>query len=184
MADDVVEVALLGARSEIARVDVDAGAVAAQVGREAGGGEAAAQDHMAHVHAGALVQNESGVLDAGDSIARGEVHRDVDACAGTGEHTHGGAHEGGGIGVAVEGERDGEGGVGRRDDVDAGARSLALVRSDADRGLGFLTLLGGEHGGAARKEVEVGAHVGAHAGFKIVCDVASDFGEHGAVLIG
>ena len=85
MADYVVEVALFGTSGEIARLDVDAGAVAPEVGCEACGGEAACEDHVTDGHARVLVEHEAGILHERDGIAGGDIDREVDAGAASGE---------------------------------------------------------------------------------------------------
>ena len=57
LANDVVEVALLGAGSEVTGVDIQASGVTAHVGGKAGDGELSAEHHVAHVHARALIED-------------------------------------------------------------------------------------------------------------------------------
>ena len=93
LADDVVEVARLRGAREVARVDIHARAVPAQVCGKAGHGMGAAEHHVAHGHAGALVEHVAGVVERREGIARGDVDGDVHTCVRSGEDAQLGADE-------------------------------------------------------------------------------------------
>ena len=83
---DVVEVALLGGVPQVARVDVEARVVAAQVGVEPRVGAARAQHGVAHLHAGALARHDARVVERDPSVVERLRDGDVHPRIGAGEH--------------------------------------------------------------------------------------------------
>ena len=110
-----------------------------------------------------------------DGVRRNKVDGDVHAGA-VREHAHtGGPHERGRGSVAVERKRDGECQRSRGGERRCSRPSLARTGGHVDRGLGLLSLLGSEHGGA-HEEVEIGAHVGPRPDLEVAGSIARGLG--------
>ena len=161
---DVVEVALLGGMPQVARVDVEARVVAAQVGVEPRVRAARAQHGVAHLHAGALASYDARVVERDPSVVERLRDGDVHPRIGAGEHAQSHAHDARARRGRIErdGQRQRRARSGHH--VDGSRVGSAVHALDAHRCAGALVRARGQHDGLARHELEVFARLVAHAG--------------------
>ena len=161
---DGVEVALLGGMPQVARVDVEARVVAAQVGVEPRVRAARAQHGVAHLHEGALVEHDARIVERDPSVVERLRDGDVHPRIGAGEHAQSHAHDARARRGRIE--RDGQRQRRARSghDVDGGRVGRAVHAFDAHCCAGALVRARGQHDRLARHELEVFARFVAHAG--------------------